>query len=78
MIQFLNLFNGAGLLKDRTIKLCVDDSVTPVSQPYKRIPIGLRTKVERKLQELVESDTIEPTGSVSDWVSPVVAVPEPN
>ena len=49
----------------------------PVAQPVRRIPFGVREKVERKLDELLESGIIEevpegPTG----WVSPLVVVPK--
>ena len=58
------------------MKLNIDDSVKPVAQPVRRIPFGVREKVERKLDELLESGIIEevpegPTG----WISPLVVVP---
>lgn len=76
--KYPNLFKGVGLLKNRTIRLTIDNSVTPVCQPCRRIPFGLRDKVEQKIHELVKSDIIEPVSEVSDWVSPVVVVPKPN
>ena len=75
--RYKELFNGVGLLKDYEFKLNIDDSVKPVAQPVRRIPFGVREKMERKLDELLESGIIEevpkgPTG----WISPLVVVPK--
>ena len=75
--KYKELFNGVGLLWDYKLKLNIDDSVKLVAQPVHRIPFGVREKVERKLDELLESGIIEevpegPTG----WVSPLVVIPK--
>lgn len=77
--KYKELFSGVGLLKGYELKLNIDDSVKPVAQPVRRIPFAVREKVERKLDELLESGIIEevpegPTG----WVSPLVVVPKPD
>ncbi len=76
--QFKPLFNGVGLLKGYKMKLHIDDNINPIAQPVRRIPFGLREKVDKKLDELLEQGIIEevpegPTG----WVSPLVVVPKP-
>ena len=53
------LFNRVELLKGYQLKLHIDDSVKPVAQHVRRIPFGLREKVDRKLDELLELDIIE-------------------
>ena len=65
--KYKELFNGVGLLRDYDLKLNIDNSVKPVAQPVRRIPFGVREKVDRKLDELLESGIIEevpegPTG----------------
>jgi len=65
------------LIRDYELKLNIDDSVKPVAEPVRRIPFGVRQKVKRKLDELLESGIIEevpegPTG----WVSPLVVIPK--
>ena len=40
--------------------------------------MGLRKKVEEKLEELIKQDVIEPVGGPIPWVSPIVIVAEPN
>lgn len=65
--KYKELFNGVGLLRDYELRLNIDDLVKPVAQPVRRIPFGVRKEVERKLDELLESEIIEevpegPTG----------------
>ena len=71
------MFNGVGLLKGCELKLHIDDSVKPVAQHVRRIPFGLREKVDKKLDELLELYIIEgvPEGP-SGWISRLVVVPK--
>ena len=64
-------------MKGYELKLHVDESVKPVAQHVRRIPFGLREKVDAKLDELLEFDIIEevPEGP-SGWISPLVVVPK--
>ena len=75
--RYQDLFTGIGQLKDYELKLHLDDSVKPVAQPVRRIPFGLRAKVDGKLDELLQADIIEeiPEGP-SSWISPLVVVPK--
>ena len=57
--RYSALFNGVGLLKGCELKLHIDDSVKPVAQHVRRIPFGLREKVDKKLDELLELDIIK-------------------
>lgn len=45
--------------KDISVDIPIDKSVKPVSQPYRRIPIPLEEKVNRKIEELINQDIIE-------------------
>ena len=75
--KYKSLFSGVGLLKGYELKLHVDESVKSVVQHVRRVPFGLRNKVEKKLDELLDLDIIEevPEGT-SVWVSPLVVVPK--
>ena len=75
--KYKSLFSGVGLLKGYELKLHLDESVKPVAQHVRRVPFGLRDKVEKKLDELLDLDIIEevPEGP-SGWVSPLVVVPK--
>ena len=57
--KYKHLFSGVGLLKGYELKLHVDDSVKLVVQHVRRIPFGLREKVDAKLDELLKLDIIE-------------------
>jgi len=50
---------GANLFKGYEIKLLIDDSVKPVTQPVRRIPFGLQEKVDKKLDQLLRLIIIE-------------------
>ena len=75
--KYKALFTGVGLLKGYERKLYIDESVKPVAQPVRRIPFGLRERVNKKLDQLPQLDIIEevPHGP-SGWISPLVVVPK--
>ncbi|XP_049886595.1 uncharacterized protein K02A2.6-like [Pectinophora gossypiella] len=60
------------------VDLPIDESVPPVAQPYRRIPIPLEEKVEGKIDELLKRDIIEEVKSPSKWVSPIVPILKDN
>ncbi|XP_062538889.1 uncharacterized protein K02A2.6-like [Armigeres subalbatus] len=43
---------------------------------YLRIPVAMEDKVNRKLQEMLDADIIEPVLGPSEWISPMVVVPK--
>ena len=77
--NFPDIFTGVGKLKDYQLKLHVNTGVKPVAQPVRRLPFGLREKVDEKLDELLKEDIIEEVpGGPTEWVSPLVVVPKPD
>ena len=61
------------------LKFLVNKDVKPVARPFRRLPFGLRDKVDKKLDELLKEDTIEEVpGGPTEWVSPLEVVPNPN
>ena len=77
--NFADVFSGVGKLKIFQLKLHVNKDVKPVAQPVRRLLFGIRTKVDRKLDELPKEDIIEevPSGP-TEWVSPLVVVRKPD
>ena len=71
-------FEGFGKLKDFELKLPVNDTISPVCQPLRRIPFNLRDKLTEKLNELESLDIIEKVNGPTNWVSPVIIVPKAN
>ena len=74
------VFSGLGKLKNKQVELAIDETVTPVAQPQRRIPFHLRQKVENELEKLEQDDISDkiPDNTPTEWVSPVVIVPKQN
>ena len=75
--EYSDLFRGLGKLKNFSVKLHIDKTVTPVAQPHRRIPFHMRKQVEAQLQADIEQDVIEKVEGATPWVSPIVVVPKP-
>ena len=76
--RYAKCFEGIGKLKGYKAKLHIDDSVTPIAVPHRRIPFHVRTKVNNELQYLLDNDIIEKVDGPTPWVSPIVTPPKPN
>ncbi|XP_058817207.1 uncharacterized protein K02A2.6-like [Topomyia yanbarensis] len=61
-------------IKGVKLRINIDDSVTPVAQHVRRVPIALRQQVEDKLNKLLRTGIIEKVDGPSPWVSPLVVV----
>ena len=70
-------FHGIGKLKESQVHLHIDESVTPVAQPHRRIPFHMRKKLEQELTKLEDSGIIEEVHGPTPWVSPLVVTPKP-
>lgn len=55
------------------VRLRINPDVCPKVQPYRRIPIALEEKIEKKLNEALALDIIEKVEE-SHWASPMVIV----
>ena len=53
------LFEGIGLLKGEEVKLNIDPTVTPVSAPYRSIPLAYQKRLSEHLKTLREQGKIE-------------------
>ena len=65
-------------MKNFEVKLHIDESVTPVAQPARRIPFHLRKKVSQELERLEQEGIIEKVEGPTPWISPLVAIPKKN
>jgi hypothetical protein len=59
-------------LNNFQLKIPIDESVPPVSQPYQRLPFQLRPTVKKRIDELLAADVIEKVEGPTLWVSPIV------
>ena len=71
------LFTGIGKLANYQVNIHVDEKVQLVAQPYRRIPLHLRKKVEEELHNLKNKGGMERVEGPTPWVSPIGAVPKP-
>ena len=47
----------------------------PVAQPLRRVSFSLRSKVEKKFDELEKLDIIEKSKGPTPWISPIAVTP---
>ena len=72
------LFSWTGNLKNTQVKLEIDESITPVAQPSRRIPHSIKAKVNAKLEEMRNEGIIEKVQGATPWLSPLIAIPKKN
>ena len=48
--------------------------MTPVIQPFRRLPYHTRAKLSEELDRLLKLDIIEPVEGPTPWINPVVVV----
>lgn len=54
----------------------VDPKIKPVVQPWRRIPVNLQEKVDKRIGEMLERGVIEEVQEYYEWLSPIVVVPK--
>ena len=75
--EYADILTGVGKLKDYQLKIHVNKNVTPVAQQVRRLPFGLRDRVDQKLDDLLDKDIIEEVPNTpTAWVSPLVVAPK--
>jgi len=70
------VFEGSECLQNFELRLHIDESVTPIQQPIRRIPFHTQQKVDNELLMLVGSRHIEPVTDPTTWLNPIVPVPK--
>ena len=61
-----------------TVHLKVDNTITPVVCPPRRIPVAIKKKVEDKLQQMTRRGIIEKADDPSEWVSQMAVATKKN
>ena len=56
----------------------IEDTVTPVITPVRKIPFAVKRKLEKELKRMVDLDTNELVQKRTDWVKELVIVKKPN
>jgi len=74
-----DIFKGLGCMTNVQVKLHMNQDMTPVQQPIRRVPWHTRQRVDEEIQRLLDSDTIEEvptTNEPTSWLNPYVVVPK--
>ena len=75
--EYPDVFQGLGRLKD-SYSIEIDESVRPVVHAPRRVPVPVREKVRKKLDELESDGVLTPVTEATDWVSSKVIVQKPS
>ena len=72
--QFENLFNRVGKIKNYRVHADFFETLTPIQQKGRRVPITLQEKVDKEIDKLLRQGHIEKLNECSDkyFVSPIV------
>ena len=77
--EYADILTGVGQLKNYQLKLQIYKNFKPVAQQVRRLPFGLRDKVDQKLDDLLDKDIIEEVPDIpTAWVSTLVVAPKPD
>ncbi|KAG1661281.1 hypothetical protein GQR58_021516 [Nymphon striatum] len=75
--EYADVFEGEGTFHT-PLKLEIDEAVSPVKSPLRRIPIALKPELRKELDRLQQMRIIEPVDTPTDWVSSLVIVKKPS
>lgn len=76
--KYPDLFKGIGTLKNHTVKLHIDDSITPTAEPARPIPFHLKARFQEEIKKMEENNIIEEHHGPAPWVSNPVLAPKEN
>ena len=71
--EYSDRFQGMGKMPTQ-IKLHINQTVKPIHQKMRRVPLHVRAEVEKELDRLEQLDIIERASGSKPWVSPIVVV----
>ena len=77
LTDFADIFKGLGKMEGK-LHLEVDESVSPVIMPPRRVPVALKGKFKEELDRLISVGVLEKVEQPSKWVSAVVVTAKPN
>ena len=78
LYQYNEVFdNKLGTLPGQ-IHLEVDQSITPVQEPVRRVPVAVRETLIKEIGDMEKDGVFKKVDEPTDWVSPLVIVKKPN
>lgn len=73
MKEYADLFRGLGCFEDE-YKIKVKENAKLVAHAPRRIPLAIKDRLKKKLNELVANKIIERVRGYAEWVSHIVTV----
>ena len=74
--EYNDRFTGLGQLKDTAITIHVDETIHPVAQRPRRLPIQMIKEVDAEIDKLLDLSVLEPVKKPPSWINPLVVVPK--
>ncbi|XP_046569481.1 uncharacterized protein K02A2.6-like [Haliotis rubra] len=71
--RYKDVLEGEGTL-DGLLHFEVDETVTPVQLPCRKVPLALQQKLKAELERLTDLKIITPVNVPTDWISALVVV----
>ena len=75
--EYPAVFQGQGTLPG-TLHLEIDESISPVQLPTRRIPLAVKDKLKAELNRLVDVNAITPVDTPTTWISAIVVTVKKN
>ena len=77
LTDFADIFKGVGRIVGK-LHLEVDDSVSPVVMPPRRVPVALKGKFKEQIDRLVDVGVLTKVEELTKWVSSAVVTAKSN
>ena len=77
LTDFADIFKGLGRMEGK-LHLEVDDSVSPVVMPPRRVPVALKGKFKEELDRLIDVGVLTEVEGPTKWVSSAVVTAKSN
>ena len=77
LTDFADIFKGLGRMEGK-LHLEVDDSVSPVVMPPRRVPVALKGKFKEELDRLIDVGVLTKVEEPTKWVSSAVVTAKSN
>lgn len=77
LLEYQDVFEGLGCLPG-PYTIQIDESITPVVHPPRRIPVALRETLRQELLQMTEQEIIAPVTEPTAWVNSMVVIKKKN
>ncbi|KAF0682204.1 Uncharacterized protein FWK35_00039309, partial [Aphis craccivora] len=75
--SYSDIFEGLGAFTGKKYHITLDQNVTPVISPNRRVPFSIIPELKDTIKSLVKRNVIKKINEPTEWVSPLVIVKKP-